>query len=212
MRKVLYCLLYIVLFMGLPVKASRPIRQWFVAMPDSLMPLLTQNNRLDCIDFMDCGMEAVVTNRMDGKSRMAVLTDAYLHVGYTASTDVTMRLLPLNDSTDVLCMVTTVKAPVKDSRICFYDEGWRLLEVGSFLTKPELADFRPTGTGEEERPSWEKLGVLFATYYLSADTTALECRLTSVDYLSKDDREALHLTELPCIKYVWEDGKFRKDE
>ena len=37
------------------------IRDVFKQMPDSLMPYLTGNNRLDFIDFMDSNMKASVT-------------------------------------------------------------------------------------------------------------------------------------------------------
>ena len=59
------------------MQARTPIRQWLVTMPDSVMPLLTNNNRLDFIDFLDSNMDAVVINRLDGRSQMKVLTDDY---------------------------------------------------------------------------------------------------------------------------------------
>ena len=74
----------------LHAEARTPMRQWLVAMPDSVMPLLTKNNRMDFIDFYDAQMAAVVTNRMDGSSRMNRLTDDYVQIRYTGSTDVEM--------------------------------------------------------------------------------------------------------------------------
>ncbi|MBR6998224.1 MAG: DUF3256 family protein, partial [Prevotella sp.] len=38
----------------------------FKAMPDSLMPYLTKNNRLDMIDFMEANMKAEITNQLEG--------------------------------------------------------------------------------------------------------------------------------------------------
>ena len=75
--------------------AKMPVRQWIVSMPDSVMPLLTRNNRLDFIDFVDSGMEAVVTNRLDGKSRMTMLSEDFASIEYTKSSVVAMKLLPL---------------------------------------------------------------------------------------------------------------------
>ena len=46
------------------------LRDAFRQMPDSVMPTLTQNNRLDCLDFLDAGMKAEVRNRLGGTSVM----------------------------------------------------------------------------------------------------------------------------------------------
>lgn len=45
------------------------IRDIFKQMPDSLMPYLSQNNRLDFIDFLDSHMKAEVRNTFGGPVR-----------------------------------------------------------------------------------------------------------------------------------------------
>ena len=50
------------------------LRDAFRQMPDSLMPSLTQNDRLDFLDFLDAGMRAEVKNRLGGTSVMTALT------------------------------------------------------------------------------------------------------------------------------------------
>ena len=214
MKRIVYGILLCVLFIVQPVKANHTISQWFALLPDSVMPLLTRNNRLDLIDFKACGMEATVTNRMDGNSCMSILTDNYLHLNYTASTDVEMKLLTLNDSTDVICVVTTVDGTVKDSRISFYDVEWKPLDMNSFFNKPTLRDFYPANSKVIAELLWQKVDVFFCTYHLSADTTALECRLTSIDNLFSDDKDLImtYLGEQTFITYSWLEGKFCKDE
>ena len=93
MKRIVYILLLFCIYTT-SLTARTPIRQWFTDMPDSIMPLLTKNNRLDFIDFIDSHMDAIVTNRLDGKSRMTQLTEDYLHIEYTQSSSVTMKLLP----------------------------------------------------------------------------------------------------------------------
>ena len=51
------------------------IRDIFKQMPDSLMPYLSQNNRLDFIDFLDSHMKAEVRNTLGGTSEMTALAD-----------------------------------------------------------------------------------------------------------------------------------------
>ena len=214
MKKVAYCILLCVLFAVQPVKANQPISQWFASMPDSVMSLLTRNNRLDLIDFNLCNMEAIVTNRMDGKSRMSILADDYLHINYTASTDVEMKLLAINDSTDVICVVTTANGVIKDSRICFYDEEWNSLDVNLFFIKPTLKDFYPIEINKIAETALDKVDIFFCTYHLAVDSSVLKCRLSSIDYLFLDDKDSImsHLEGQSLITYSWLEGKFCKDE
>ncbi len=52
----------------------------FRQLPDSLTPYLSQNNRLDMLDFMSANMKAEVTNLLDGKSEMTLLSPDSLSV------------------------------------------------------------------------------------------------------------------------------------
>ena len=47
---------------------AQKMRDVFAAMPDSVLGIMTKNNRLDCIDFIENDMEAKVRNRFDGFS------------------------------------------------------------------------------------------------------------------------------------------------
>lgn len=191
------------------MQARTPIRQWLVAMPDSVMPLLTNNNRLDFIDFLDSNMDAVVTNRLDGHSRMTTLTDDYTVIDYTRSCVVTMKLLPVTDSTDVLCMVTTLSAPIEDSRIAFYTTQWQPLRVDSLMMIPQMSDFAIDSDNEETRNAWLKVDIPFMVYTLSAEAPTLECRLSALDNLNSDDRKAIApYVKRETITFVWGDKGF----
>lgn len=207
MKRIIYTLL---LVLGvLSGEARTPIRQWFAVMPDSVMPLLTKNNRLDFIDFIDCQMEAVVTNRLDGKSRMDTLTDDYLSMRYTSSCDVEMKLLPVNDSTEVLCVVTTMKAMICDSRIEFYDTSWNPLSAETLFAEPVLDDFRSDEASDSAEMAWKKVDAFFKTYKLSPEAPVLTCRLSALDYLGREDREVIvPYVKSDSIVFSWENARF----
>ena len=213
-KRTSHLLLTVLLIALLPSKvvvARTPIRQWFSAMPDSVMPLLTKNNRLDFIDFIDCGMTAVVTNRFDGKSRMDTLTDDFLLVSYTSSCEVTMKLLPVNDSTDVLCMVTTALATVPDSRITFYDAHWQPLSTKDYIDEPMLDDFATPCADDSARIAWSKVTLSSRTYHPSAEDTHLTCRLTALRHLNKADRKALTpYLHSDTLVLRWHNGRYTR--
>lgn len=202
-------LFLLLLMAGTVAQARTPMRQWLVAMPDSVMPLLTKNNRLDFIDFLDSKMEAVVTNRLDGKSQMNVLTDDYLHISYTRTCDVAMKLLPVADTVEVLCVVTTVKAAVDDSRVAFFDEAWHPIEVSLLFTEPILDDFKGVEVGDSVDAAWRKMDIFFKTYELSPDAATLTCRLGATDYLNEEDgKEVAPYLKCDTLVYSWEGGRF----
>ena len=78
----------------------------FVNMPDSLSPLLTKVNREDCIDFLESKMRAQVENRFGKKSEMTDLSKDYIRMQMSPQTTWQMKLLALNDTTNIICTIS----------------------------------------------------------------------------------------------------------
>ena len=113
----------------------------FINVPDSLCPLLTKVNREDCIDFLSSKMKAQVENRFGQKSEMTDLSKDYIRMQMTPETSWQMKVLALNDTTNVICTVATACAPACDSSIRFYTTDWKPLTDHSFITLPVMSDF-----------------------------------------------------------------------
>ena len=143
MRKIL---LLIACVLGISVSAQTlQMRDVFAAMPDILMPLVTKNNRLDCIDFIENNMEAKVRNRADEFVELKTLTKDYLLFETSQMSQVEMKLLVLDDTTQVVCVARTYKAPTADSHVEFYTAQWGQVDeslVGRLnVSRPEVEDF-----------------------------------------------------------------------
>ena len=123
------------LFVAVGMSAQLKMRDLFASMPDSLMPVLSKNNRLDCIDFIEAGMQARVRNQMDGSSELTALDERFLSMQVSSASSVEMLLLP--DST--LCMVRTYAGPAKESTVEFYGTQWNRLSTKAEF--PEVKDF-----------------------------------------------------------------------
>ena len=216
MQRILYTLL-LSLAVLLQVEAQTPMRDWLASMPDSVMPLLVKNRRLDLIDFYDAKMEATVANLLEGKSHLEVLTDDFMQLSYTGTSAISMKLLHVNDTTDILCMVTTMKTQgsvaIHDSRIAFFDEAWNPLDATTYISEPRIEDFRLDVQSDSAQVAWGKLNIFFRAYQLSAESTMLKCVLTVPDYLSSDEREAVkpYVRQEP-LTYRWINGRYVCDE
>lgn len=102
------------------------------SMPDSLMPYLTHNNRLDCIDFREANMKAEVRNVFDGKSELLQLTAN--HALFRLNDACTVELCLLNaDSQQLVCMIQTYGTDLRESVISFYTTSWQQLSAKKFL-------------------------------------------------------------------------------
>lgn len=120
---------------------AQDMRSLFMSAPESVLPLLTENSRADCIDYIDAGMEAVVTNSLDGKTVVKALTDDYANIGMTGSSSLQMKLLPLQDGGRIICVVKSVKAEAENSHVAFYDLDWKPVVGKKLLEMPAIADF-----------------------------------------------------------------------
>ena len=207
MKRIVYILLLFCIYTT-SLRARTPIRQWFTDMPDSIMPLLTKNNRLDFIDFIDSHMDAIVTNRLDGKSRMTQLTEDYLHIEYTQSSSVTMKLLPTADTTQILCMVTTTNTAARDSRITFFSKDWQPLKTSKFFIEPQNEAFLTNELNDSAQHAREKLDIHLKSYTLSPQDCSLTCHYTTLDYLSSADKEYVKPYIHEELIYEWNGKKF----
>ena len=120
--------------MAVSAQSQTTIRDLFRQMPDSILPYLTENNRLDMIDFIDSKMKARVQNKFDGYSELLSLSDDSLSLQMSPVLRLTMRLLPTEQAYDEACQIICLDwyvghpSSTVDVRHTFYTVLWRKLE------------------------------------------------------------------------------------
>ena len=105
---------------------SVTIRDVFRQMPDSIMPYLSKNNRLDFIDFLDSGMKAEVKNQLGGTSQMTSLGADSLTIRMNPSLSTHLLLM---DSTVVMIETFTVDSIYGQSRVHYFTTAWQPIAV-----------------------------------------------------------------------------------
>ena len=101
---------------------SIQIRDAFREMPDSLMPYLSKNNRLDFIDFLDSGMKAEVRNQLGGTSEMLTIGADSLSIQMNPSLRVDMIAI---DSVVAVVETFLVDSIYGESRVHYYSATWQ---------------------------------------------------------------------------------------
>lgn len=189
--------------------SAQNMRNLFADMPDSIMVLLTKNNRLDCIDFIENKMSARVKNKLDQYSKLQVLTSDYLKIQLSSKSYIQMKTLPLKDSLFVVCLVKTYLGPAAESSITFYSKDWQKLSSASFLTYPSFSDLwikNDTLSAEKLETLQNKIDLKLVAAELSAATSTLTFSL-QLDDLSKEIRQEVNPYIRPII-YSWRNERF----
>ena len=191
---------------------AQDMKTVFISMPDSIIPLLTKVNREDCVDFLDSNMKAQVKNRFDNQAELKTLTEDYLQMQITEVSTLEMKLLPLNDSVKVICLVKTLCASACDSEVRFYTTDWQETDASKYLRFPsEEAFYLPKDSVDDAYQTIrEKADMYLLRLSLMSDKPALSLEYTTPSYLNKEDREKLmpYLRKEPIV-YEWKDGKFQ---
>ena len=106
----------------------------FRHIPDDVLPTLSENNRLDMLDFMESKMKAEVTNRLGGKSEMTLLTDTTLTIRMSEALKVDMLLLnrmgPYDtENHEAICLIETFgrDSLSLESTVRFFTSDWEPL-------------------------------------------------------------------------------------
>lgn len=122
---------------------AQTIKQIFQTLPDTILPSLTKNDRLDLMDLIENNMKNEVTNQLRGKSRMTHLSTNLTKIRLSELAEVQLCKLPTPDSY-LICFIHSVKTDAWDSTIRLYNPDWTIAEAPSISPKggsSEEADF-----------------------------------------------------------------------
>lgn len=179
-------------------------------MPDSIMPLLTKNDRLDFIDYLASNMKAEVTNRLGGKSEMTTISNNYAHIRMTGSSEISFKLLPTISDT-IICMIHTYTSNVSDSKITFFNKKWEVLTSDNYFEKPSADKFislPDTLTNTEKENLKNKVYIPFIKAENSKDNLELKLTLTTPKYMNTDDSKAIAPYIKSEITMKWNGQRF----
>lgn len=210
MKRVFLTIVFALVMFGVKAQDMASV---FTAMPDQYIPQLENEWRKDLIDLYNAGKEAKLQNTMNGFSTLKKLTANYLLLQVTDQSTVEMKLLPLVNNTNVVCVVNTVNGPVPDSRIAFYTTEWKPLNPTDLFTPVSSEWFIKENTdkkSESFRLVLPYLDMDLVKYTLDPDSLTLTATYTTPLYLGKEERKMIapFLKDSPKV-YNWEKFHFK---
>ena len=187
---------------------------FFISMPDNYLPQLEDDWRKDLVALYQSGKPAVLENTMAGSSTLQKLTSDYLFLQTTERSTMEIRFFPLINNTLIACVITTVYAPVADSRVAFYSTEWQPLPDFDLWTPVNTEWFIQEDIDHNDEDFQEALSLIdigLIHYRLDPDELILEAEFTTPDYLSSEEREKVKpfLKDAPKV-YNWRVGRFEE--
>ncbi|MBR1547332.1 MAG: DUF3256 family protein [Prevotella sp.] len=154
------------LLLLLPALAAAQVslRDFFKQMPDSIVPYLSTNNRLDMLDFWDSNMKVDVKNDLDGRSQLVALSDTALTLKLNSAYQMQMVMLdvstPVDSVAKIVCVIRTLGSDIKESVIDFYSARWHKQEASRYIDVPRtifVADWSPASSVLTLTPSSSRI-------------------------------------------------------
>lgn len=191
-KKLLFVTFLLLIAMSM---SARSMREMWLSMPDSIIPYLNRSMRTELVNLADVKAKDGINNLLKEKSVIDTLSERYLSVTVSGSSQVQMRLLPSAEGDSILCMVSTFKGPEPESEIRFYSFDWKELDMRHcFMDGKCINEVKKTLVVKPDTMSQERfaelkkmLDPLIASARLSADNDTLVLSL-SVPMLSEEER------------------------
>jgi hypothetical protein len=209
MKRLILSLLFI---SGTLCSFAQRMEEFFIKMPEGIIIQLEEAWRKDLVDLYKSGKVATLENTMQGRSTLLKLTDNYLLLQSTECSTVEMKLLPLVNNTYIICMITTVNAPVADSRVDFYTTDWSVLPAGELYTPITTNRFLKDDVDHSAMAFSDAnalLDIFLVKYSLDADNNTLTAEYTTPLYLDEESQRKI----VPILKdvskiYEWKLSRF----
>jgi hypothetical protein len=194
------------------VMKAQNINELFFKMPEDLVVQLDEAWRKDLVELYTSGKNATLENTMHGKSTLQKLTDNYLLLQNTAQSTIEMKLLPLVNNTNIICFISTVYAPVGDSKIRFFTTEWEELNSADLFTPATKESFYKEKINKESYDFMVAVSLLdmdLVKYSLNVDNTELNAEYTTPMYLDSESKEKVYSVLSDKQKtYEWKKSRY----
>lgn len=175
-------------------RAQTTITDVIKTIPQELLPYIGDEQRKEINEFAGQEDTIEIKNELNGTTRILTANGDFAQLDLNGTTRMQIKLLPVNDTTKIICMAKTVTKPVPDSDIKFYSTDWTPIHSSfnlpvDYKAENLLSVFtqRPD-TMTTER--YEELLKYIEPVIVSADLSKDNCTITfniDIPFVQKDE-------------------------
>ncbi len=127
------------------------IRDFFISEPGELFKSLSQGTRAGMVATQESGHSGKASTRLNEDAEIDTLTADFMRIKTSNCATVELKLLTMGQKDSVIAVIETVKTPVPDSKISFYDTRWNVLKTSKhFKAVPGIKHFVKPGTASSK--------------------------------------------------------------
>ncbi len=187
------------------------IREAFANLPLDVVEIIPRRIRLDMLDYLEHGEMKPVRNSMNGMSSIvAPVSDSLLNVEVTASSHLTIRLLPAKKGSLAMCIYTLGSdRQARDSEVRFFNGAMQMLKTSKYFPTLKLDDFLDLSRLSDKEKKTVKAMVPFPTveYNLEPGSTSIRVRLSVGTFMGEEDFDRLK-PYMRDRRLVWNGSKY----
>ena len=210
-RLIMICACLILASTGVGAKSMKDL---LVSMPDSLLPYLDRNLRLELPELQEMGVKAEVKNLLEENSVMDTLTADFLQLRLSKVAILQMKKLPTgNDS--LVCVIKTIAGPEKESQVMLFDQDWNSKDVQKLFDGKSLQQLAGTLVQKPDTMSEGRFAELqsmiepqMVNALLMQHDNSIVVRL-SLPLLSAEDKKAINVIKMQR-KFNWNGKTFKE--
>ena len=189
--------------------AQKQMKDYWVAMPDSVVPYLNKTKRTEMVDFYQMGVKAETFNLLQGATTLDSLTATFADVTLNPTARIQLSLLPTTGGDTLICMSRTYYGEAPETTVSFYDSQWRPIPSAGLLPTilPESLVQRPDTMTAERYDDLFRLVDPMMTYALMSSGGQELTFFLSTPMVTKKEKMALEAI-LVQRKLKWDGEKF----
>ncbi len=188
---------------------ARTIRDFFISEPGEVFTMLSENARMDMLDYYDAGQHGSAGNNMGGRSSLQKADSAYVSVKMSESSSTEMFLI-VNKKDTAIFVISTYMMPAADSQVRVFDCNWAELETEKFFKEPTMSDFIviPDGKKKKKKDVEAMIEFPIISYSYNPSTMELVAKQNLKDYMTVEGYEDVSPYLADSLVYVLKGKKF----
>ncbi len=191
---------------------AQNMEKLFAEMPDSIVPVMSKNNRLDCIDFFKSKMTGNVRNNFGGRCSISYLDSNYIRLQPTSRSQVEMKLYGAKAENKIIAVAYTYMSPAKETTLAFYDTKWKRLKTAAYIRLPKKNELI-SESGKNDIEKFEKAKGILADAFACATIDSVGGEISfqlSTDALNEDEKKLATPYIAQPLCYKWNGKKFER--
>lgn len=188
-------LLVALMFVFSSIVYSQKIADFFMAMPDQLLPSLSKQHRFELLEYSKLNRKDSLKNRFDSYVSGLYVDSVGQHIvmNTTKNHCFEMKLFITGQNDTLIGVISTIQKPFPLSVIRFYSTDWKITTAG-FLPPASSAWLKPSSSDDVNvDPEWVKklLESSYLTFTFSKTADAIEVANHLTDFVNIEEKKQI---------------------